>query len=87
MQSTYYSYYSYYISFSDLSIFYVSFYHILQLDRGSTLHLVDKMRIEKGGYDTVEEIQTFHSTIISAFRTSKTKDIAGSATDYTVPQV
>lgn len=34
------------------------------------------MGMENGGYESAEEIQTFHSTLVSTFRTGKTKDIA-----------
>lgn len=34
------------------------------------------MGIEDGGYESVEEIQTFHSTLVSTFQTGKAKDIA-----------
>ncbi|KAF3384829.1 hypothetical protein F1880_002318 [Penicillium rolfsii] len=34
------------------------------------------MGIEHGGYESVEEIQAFHSTLVTTFRTGKTKDIA-----------
>ncbi|KAJ5370470.1 uncharacterized protein N7496_006562 [Penicillium cataractarum] len=34
------------------------------------------MGIEDSGYDSVKEIRMFHSTLVSTFRTGKTKDIA-----------
>lgn len=34
------------------------------------------MSIEDGGYESVEEIQSCHSTLVSTFQTGKTKDIA-----------
>lgn len=34
------------------------------------------MGIEDGGYESVEEIQSCHSTLVSTFQTGKTKDIA-----------